>query len=117
MAVVTGAPVWDLGSRTLEMHFVKGRGFFWGHSKRSNSRTSRPTKEATVEREVFVILSKYGSQQGAEVAEPALSHPHPRQLWIGSLAGHCASWRGWCIFNEVTRSLGQALCLTTGFRN
>ena len=69
MAVVTGTPVWALGPRTLEMDFGKGRGFFWSHSKRSNSRISRPTKEATVERDVFIILCQYGSQQGAEVAE------------------------------------------------
>lgn len=60
----------------------------------------------------LLFVANMGHCKGLSWQKPALSHPHPRLLWIRSLAGHCASWGGWCIFNEVTRSLGQALGLT-----
>lgn len=81
------------------------------HSKISNSSTL--DRRRTLWREISsLFLANMGHNKGLRWHKPALFHPHPRLLWINSLAGHCASCRGWCIFNEVTESLGQALCLT-----
>lgn len=78
------------------MDIVNGRGLFWRHSKRSNSRTM------PLWREMSLFLVNMGHAKGLRSHKPALFCPHPRLLWIGSLTGHCASWGDWCIFNEVT---------------
>lgn len=43
--------------------------FFWSHSKSSNSSTPRARKQASMVRDVFIILGHYGSTQGAEATE------------------------------------------------
>lgn len=60
----------------------------------------------------LLFLANVGHGKGPRWQKPALSTPTLDSFGSVHLPGHCASWGGWCIFNEVTRSLGQALRLT-----